>query len=50
MFEVTLENHVLLSLFIISVAFLIAQIITHPDEAPTREQPTASPAKTAQTH
>ncbi|MFZ5827766.1 MAG: hypothetical protein ACOY94_25970 [Bacillota bacterium] len=34
MFDVTPESHALLSLFIMAVAFLIAQIITHPAEEP----------------
>ena len=34
MFNVTPETHALLCLFIMTVAFLIAQIITHPDTTP----------------
>ena len=38
MFDVTPESHALLSLFIMAVAFLVAQIITHPAEEPALEQ------------
>lgn len=44
MFSVTPETHALLCLLIMTAAFLIAQIMTHPDSTPTEpdEQAAAS--------
>ncbi len=47
MFSVTPETHFLLSLFICVIAFLVAQIITHPDvELPKEGEPVGRVAPT----
>lgn len=50
MFHVTPETYPLLCLLIMAVAFLVAQIITHPDEGPAEPQPERLPEGVAATH
>jgi|GEM_PF-4691856 len=50
MFNLTPDTHFLLSLFICVVAFLIAQIITHPDTEQPKNASKAVGNKVAPTH
>lgn len=50
MFQVTPETYPLLCFLIMAIAFLVAQIITHPDEGPVDPEPARLPENVAPTH